>query len=102
MQEGISFRGNSAFAALGTTFGQTPTVLNSDSTPEFLRPKTLGVQPITPSLGEVAVPRPRFHPQRLRLLRARANFDNDFAHSARPRRRCRNCEIASHRNASFN
>ncbi len=47
VQKGISFSGGTAFAALGTTLTQSPALLNSSSTLEFLRLVTAGSQPTT-------------------------------------------------------
>ena len=47
VEEGISFKGATAFAALGTTLTLSPSLLNSNSTLEFLRLVTAGVQPTT-------------------------------------------------------
>jgi hypothetical protein len=47
VEEGISFSGTTAFAALGTTLTQSPSLHNSQSTLEFLRLVTAGIQPTT-------------------------------------------------------
>jgi Dockerin type I domain len=47
IEEGISINGATAFAALGTTLTLSPSLLNSNSTLEFLRLVTAGVQPTT-------------------------------------------------------
>ena len=45
VEEGISWSGNTAFAALGATLTNPPTLTGSDSTLEFLRVVTEGTQP---------------------------------------------------------
>lgn len=47
IQQGVSFSGTTAFAALGTTLSISPSLLHSDSTLEFLRLVTAGTQPTT-------------------------------------------------------
>jgi Dockerin type I domain len=47
VEQGISYKGATAFAALGTTLTLSPSLLNSNSTLEFLRLVTAGVQPTT-------------------------------------------------------
>ena len=47
IQQGISFSGNKAFAALGTTLSISPSLFGSNSTLEFLRLVTAGTQPTT-------------------------------------------------------
>ena len=47
IQQGISFSGNKAFAALGTTLSISPSLFDSNSTLEFLRLVTAGTQPTT-------------------------------------------------------